>query len=181
MWTCALSLRGSANDCLTADFCLKVLEEANRVTHARKPRILIFTSYYLPALQSGGPLSSLLHMQESLEDEYEFRIITRDRDLGSSKAYPDTATGTWCSVDRAQVCYLSPPHWLPGRIRRAVQSARPDLVYLQSAVDPAMSIMPLLLRRLGLIPKHIPVLVAPRGEFSVGALSIKPVKKTIYL
>jgi glycosyltransferase involved in cell wall biosynthesis len=59
--------------------------------------------------------------------------------------------------------------------------AQPDLLYFHSSLDPFFTIMPLVLRRLGLIPKKIPVLVAPRGELSAGARSIKQLKKTTFL
>ena len=57
----------------------------------------------------------------------------------------------------------------------------PDLLYFHSSLDPALTIVPLVLRRLGLFPSSIPVLVAPRGEFSPGALSLKRIKKLAFI
>lgn len=186
MQTCVLLSRESAGDgygCqfLSQIFCVPVPNGESLVTGARKTRILILTSYYLPGLNSGGPLRSLLHIQEALKATHEFVVVTRNRDLGSTIPYSDTTPGSWSTVAGVEVWYLVPPHWLPGSIHRAIRSARPDLIYIQSVLDLALSFMPLLLRRLGLISKHIPVLLAPRGELSAGALSIKPMRKRIYL
>lgn len=120
-------------------------------------------------------------MQEWLQDEYEFLIVTRDRDLGDAVAYPNQATGKWCRVGGARVWYQSKPYWSPRGIRNALNGIGPDLLYFQSAFDPALSIVPLILRRLKLISTTLPVLVAPRGEFSEGALSLKRTKKLMYV
>jgi glycosyltransferase involved in cell wall biosynthesis len=61
-----------------------------------------------------------------------------------------------------------------------VREARPDVLYLNSCFSPAFTILPLVLRRLGRIPR-VPVVVAPRGELSEGALSLKRGKKVAFL
>lgn len=147
----------------------------------RKRRILCFTSYFLPGFKSGGPLRSLLHLQEWLRDEYEFWLVTRNRDLGDEVPYAAVATRQWLPVGNARVWYLSAPHWLPGPIRRALREAQPDLLYFHSSFDFCLTIVPLLMRRFGLLPRRIPVLIAPRGEFSEGARSIKQLKKNVFL
>jgi glycosyltransferase involved in cell wall biosynthesis len=54
------------------------------------------------------------------------------------------------------------------------------VLYFNSFFDPLFTIRPLLLRALHLIPKR-PVILAPRGEFSPGALAIKAWKKRAFL
>jgi glycosyltransferase involved in cell wall biosynthesis len=148
--------------------------------HRRKKRILCFTSYYLPGFKSGGPLRSLLHLQEWFGDNYEFAVITRNRDLGESSCYEGLGDGVWQTVGGIQVCYLSPPYWQPTPILAAVREFQPDALYFHSSVDFSLTIVPLVLRRLGQLPRQLPVVVAPRGEYSPGALSIKPIRKKIY-
>jgi glycosyltransferase involved in cell wall biosynthesis len=53
------------------------------------------------------------------------------------------------------------------------------VLYLNSFFDPVFTQRPLLARQLGLLPNK-PVVIAPRGEFSPGALSIKHWKKAPY-
>ncbi len=146
----------------------------------RRKKILCFTSYYLPGFKSGGPLRSLLHMQEWLGDEFEFGIVTRNRDLGERAPYPDVETRTWRAVGGASVWYLPAPQWLPGPILKAVREYQPDALYFHSSVDFSLTVVPLMLRRLGFIPRRLPVLVAPRGEFSPGARSIKQGRKRAF-
>ena len=150
----------------------------------RKGRILCFTSYYLPGFKSGGPLRSLLHLQEWLGGEYEFAVLTRNRDLGDAETYAGLSAGTWYPVGGVRVCYLSAPQWRPDPIRTAVREFDPDLLYFNSSVDFSLTAVPLLLRHFGWLPgrilARIPVLVAPRGEFSPGARSIKPLRKKAY-
>lgn len=147
----------------------------------RKGRVLCFTSYYLPGFKSGGPLRSLIHIQQWLRDEYEFMVVTRDRDFGDAGPYEGMRPSEWHAVEGSQVLYLAAPHWSPKGLRRAVQESRPGLLYFQGCFDPALTIVPLMLRRLGWLPRSIPVLLAPRGQFSRGARSIKRIKKNVFL
>lgn len=144
-------------------------------------RILCFTSYYLPGFKNGGPVRSLMNMCQWLGKEYAFHVVTRDRDRGDTQPYEDRAAATWHAVGEARVWYLSPPYWSPTMIRHIVTKTMPDLLYFHSFLDPALTIMPLILRRLGVIPRTIPVLLAPRGEFSPGALALKRHRKLAYL
>jgi len=153
--------------------------DATRASGPRK-RILCFTSYYLPGFKSGGPLRSLLHMQEWLGDEYEFGIVSRNRDLGEDLPYKDVETRAWRSVRGVSVWYLPAPQWRPGPILEAVREYEPDVLYFHSSVDFSLTVVPLMLRRLGFIPRRIPVLVAPRGEYSPGARAIKEGRKKLF-
>lgn len=143
-------------------------------------KILCFTSWYLPGFKSGGPLRSLLHMQEWLGHEFEFGIVSRNRDAGDDRPYEGLVSCTWHVQRGVKVWYLGKPYWRPGPIRSAIQGFQPDALYFHSSVDLALTIVPLALRRLGMISSAIPVLVAPRGEFSPGARSIKAMKKKTY-
>ena len=67
----------------------------------------------------------------------------------------------------------------PAFLRSAIAESRADLIYLNSFFDP-ISTMVLLWRRLRLIPS-VPVLLAPRGEFSPGALGIRAPKKQWFI
>jgi len=55
-----------------------------------KPRILVVTGHYLPGFKAGGPLRSVANLVNCLRDEFEFLILTSDRDLGDTEAYPGT-------------------------------------------------------------------------------------------
>jgi glycosyltransferase involved in cell wall biosynthesis len=56
----------------------------------------------------------------------------------------------------------------------------PNAIYLNSYFDPIFTQKVLLLKRAGLIDR-IPIVIAPRGEFSPGALSVRRLKKKAYI
>ena len=145
-----------------------------------KLKIIIFLDYYFPSYNTGGPIRSSSSIVEQLGDEFHFKIITRDRDLGDCTPHSGIVANTWHSVGKAQVFYLSPKNLSLKTFRHLIRSINHDVIYLNSFFSPVFTIKPLFLRRLGLIP-NIPVIVAPRGEFSPGALAIKSFKKYIYL
>lgn len=143
----------------------------------KKPAILISTDYYLPGYQAGGSLRSLSNMVNALGKEFDFWIVTRDRDLGSSTKYAGVENDIWINLNGARVMYTNsilPLTWL--RICRSISY---DLLYLNSYFSTRFTIQPLLLMRLGLISSK-PVILAPRGEFSEGALSQKAIKKRLF-
>jgi len=145
-----------------------------------KLKILTFLDYYLPSYKAGGPIRTLSNMVNQLGDEFHFKIITRDRDFGDCTSHSEIMINTWHSVGKARVFYLSPKNLYMKVLRHLIYSIDFDIIYLNSFFSPIFTIKPLVLRRLGLIP-NVPVIIAPRGEFSSGALAMKSFKKYIYL
>lgn len=145
-----------------------------------KPIILIFTAFYLPGYRGGGPIQTIANMVDCLSDDFDFRIVTSDRDLGDSNSYPDVVVNDWNSVGKAMVFYLRPNHFSFLNIFRITRETSHDLIYLNSFFAFSYTLLPILWRRLGLVPKR-PIIIAPRGEFSNGALSIKAWKKRLFI
>ena len=143
-------------------------------------KILTFIDYYTPGYRAGGPLRTIVNMVENLGDEFEFLIITRDRDLGLSEPYDGININQWNNVGKAKVFYASPKDFTWWGFKKTLNKTNYDALYLNSFFSPRATIVPLLLRRLGLIPNK-PLIIAPRGEFSSGALKIKPIKKKLYI
>ncbi|WP_018387852.1 glycosyltransferase [Ancylobacter sp. FA202] len=125
-------------------------------------------------------MRSIANLVEHLADEFHFHILTSDRDLGDVAAYADMETDRWVPVGRAQVYYASPARQGPLALARLIRQTPHDLLYINSFFSPRFSIAPLVARRLGLVPSR-PTVLAPRGEFSVGALALKTAKKRAYL
>lgn len=147
-----------------------------------KPRILVFVSHYLPGFKSGGPVRTISNLVAHLSEEFHFLIVTSDRDLGDNESYEGVSIGHWASVGGASVLYLQPSMLNYRTIRRIIKQTDHDLIYLNSFFNPVFTLLPLLVRRLAL-PRTAkkPLIVAPRGEFSQGALQIKALKKRIYI
>jgi len=144
-----------------------------------KPKILTFVSYYLPGYKAGGPLRTISNMVSDLGD-FEFWIVTRDRDLGDDAPYANVPVNKWLPVGKARVFYASPDRLTLCGMIEIINDLPHDVVYLNSFFDPVFTIMPLLARRLGRLVEA-PVLLAPRGEFSAGALCLKCLKKKVYI
>lgn len=146
----------------------------------RKPTILTFVHHYLPGYKFGGPIRTIAHMVEQLSDELDFWIVTSDRDALDADSYPDVAVDTWCVVGKARVLYLSPRKQSLKNFARLIRETPHDILYLNSFFDPTFTLLPLLARALRLIPRR-PIVIAPRGELSEGALALKAWKKRPYI
>lgn len=144
------------------------------------PTVLTFVSWYLPGFKAGGALQSIANLVEHLGNDFNFRIITDDRDMGDSGPYPGIIPGQWQTVGKARVCYLSPAMQRLRPIARLMRETPHDVVYLNSFLHPRFSTLPLLAQRLHLAPRS-PTVIAPRGEFSVGALALKAGKKRAFM
>lgn len=144
-----------------------------------RPVILALCDYYLPGFRAGGPMRALSGLVEHLGDDFDFRIVTRDNDLGGDP-YTNVEADVWQPVGKSQVLYLSSQRRSFDAIRRAFDDTSPDVVYLNSFMSPLMTIRPLVLRRRGRVA-DIPFIVAPRGELARAALQIKRLKKSLWL
>jgi glycosyltransferase involved in cell wall biosynthesis len=155
---------------------MKVLQQETKV----KPRILVLIDHYIPAYKSGGPLRTVYNMTCQLSDEFEFWIITRDRDSGDSTAFSSVTLGDWTQQGNAWVFYVPQCDWNIRTLRKLLCDQSYDILYLNSFFSFWVTALPLLLRRLGQLP-NVPVVLAPRGEFSPAALKIKKKKKWLYM
>lgn len=142
----------------------------------RRPRILVCVPRYLPGFKSGGPIRSISNMVANLSPHYDFRVVTRDRDATDTVSFPGVSPGKWHQVAGARVLYCSSIR--QEMLLDAYREVRPDLILLNSFHDTFTRAM-LLLRRRGRL-NQTPIILAPRGEFSTGALQIKHWKKLLY-
>lgn len=133
--------------------------------------------YYLPGYKSGGPVRTITNMVDHLGDDFNFYIITSDRDVLDDAPYPDVAIDAWNQVGKAQVYYASQANCL--RCARLIIGMPHDALYFNSFFDPVFTLQPLLARWLKWLPKR-PIVIAPRGEFSPGALALKCRRKRLY-
>ena len=158
-----------------------VSERGLRILDASAKRtILAFTACYLPGYKGGGPIRSVANIADRLGDEFSFRVFTSDRDYGDGDPYPGIALDCWVSVGNAQVRYATRRGQAVGNLVRLLRNTRHDVLYFNSLFNPRFTLLPLVLRRLGLIDSK-PVVLAPRGELDAGALALKPVKKRTFL
>jgi glycosyltransferase involved in cell wall biosynthesis len=149
----------------------------------RKPRPVVFvlTAHYLPGYKAGGPIRTIRNLVGGLGDEFDFRVFTSDHDFSEPKPYSGVRINDWNQVDGAQVFYANAAAQRPLRLAATLRDVNPDIVYVNSFFSPRFSIVPLALRWLGSGFGSSPLILAPRGEFSRGAIAIKSFKKRAYM
>ena len=143
------------------------------------PRILVLIDHYLPGNKAGGPVRSVANLVESLSDCFSFWIVTKDRDWLDSSPYCGVSVNSWTQVGRAMVHYTAPGSFSLGMVKQISADVNPDVIYLNSLFS-TDSIRYLGWRRLGLLP-DTPVVLAPRGQLSPGALRLKWLKKRVFI
>lgn len=145
-----------------------------------KPKILILSDYYLPGYKSGGGMRTIVNMVERLHHKFDFYIITRDHDGPLDKETYDTVKiDEWNNLKNAQVFYLPKDKIKLSKIHELISQVDPGAIYTNSYFA-TLAIYMLILRKLGRI-KKCNVIVAPCGELSEGALSLKSSKKKVFM
>lgn len=143
-------------------------------------RVLTLAGCYPPGFRGGGPARSLANLVQVLCDEIAFSIVTLDRDSEADGPYPGIVPGQWQQREGAEVLYLPRRAVSTQLLRDAVQTARPDVIYLNGFLDPLFSLRILQARRRRRLAA-VPILLAPRGDCSAGALAVKAAKKRLFI
>jgi glycosyltransferase involved in cell wall biosynthesis len=145
----------------------------------KKPKILIIISHYLPGFKSGGPVRSINNMVDQLKDEFEFLIITLDRDLNDIIPYSGIIPNQWQPMGNAEVFYITPSNLNFRYIVKILTKTTYDILYLNSFFD-FNSVRVLIAHKFWFIPKK-PIILAPRGELVEGCLRLKYIKKKVFI
>ncbi len=144
------------------------------------PRVLILLKHYEPGFRFGGPITSVANLVAVLRDEFAFRIVCLNRDFLQKAPLKGIQEGVWLERNGAQVCYVDATLSRPFSLIRAIRSVEYDILYLNSFFDPLFSALPAVLMKLHALRRR-PMIVAPRGELSPGALSLKSLKKSLFI
>ena len=142
-------------------------------------KLLILTDWYLPGFKAGGPIQSCRNLVEALDKDYSIYVLTSDRDLGDSTAYPGIEVDNWTRLGNIWIFYASPKAWSMKEIKRQISFVQPDIIHLNSAFSFRFTIQPLVLYWLKKIQGK--VILSPRGMLQAGALKYKPLKKRLFL
>ena len=141
-----------------------------------RPRILVALDWYLPAYRAGGPIRSISNLIATLGDEFDFRVICGNQDLGQKEPLP-VETSIWHTVGKAQVMYWPQSHWTATHWQTLLLDLQPDMLYINSLYSGPFGRLPLKVAK----TLAIPTTLAPRGMLGAGALSIKPLRKKAWL
>lgn len=138
-------------------------------------KVLIITGRYLPGYKDGGPVRTLKNLIDSIGDRYNFTIMCCDRDHGDKKPYDNISVNSVNRVGNANVYYVKDCKYTFSDIKKLANDN--DIVYVCGPYN-GYAIKTLILKRFSIIKK--PVVLAPMGSFSKGALALKSTKKKIF-
>jgi glycosyltransferase involved in cell wall biosynthesis len=139
-------------------------------------KILIINRYFYPGYKAGGPIQSLKNICDALQNNFDISVLTFDRDYLDKNSYKGINLGRWNKFQNYKIFYAKDKLINKPIIEKAIKEINPDLIYLNSFFD-KISINSIKVAR----KKSIPIVLAPRGEFSTGALKLKKIKKNIFL
>lgn len=155
----------------------------SKIETQQRNKILILSYFYAPGFRGGGPIQSVSNIVRYLGEEYDYYVVTMDRDLGSSQPYEGIQVNKWQRQGNASVFYVRKSSLSWWTVARIVMTRDFDLIYFNSFFDPRFTTIPLLVLLFGkyLRGKRTPCLLAPRGQFSHGALALHPIRKKCFL
>jgi hypothetical protein len=143
-----------------------------------KPSILIFIDWFTPGFKAGGPIKSVTNIVQSLANDFNIFIITSDRDIEEQTPYSNITFNTWIKQDHYSIAYLSPDKRTKFITNELISNSY-DNIYFNSFFSKNYTLEPLrIIRKLKINSK---IIIAPRGMLGKGALSIKPLKKQLFI
>ena len=98
----------------------------------KRLRVILFVKNYLPGYKSGGPLRTIANMIESMSNEIDFLVVTRDRDVGDREPYSNIRVDQWNTVGKAQVFYASRANQSRTGLAKIVNETPHHLLYFLS-------------------------------------------------
>ena len=154
------------------------MDQISNLTIAQK-EILVSAHYFLPAKNAGGPTKSLANLIDAMKEQLKFKVMSCDHHFRSpAEKFKSVRLGEWTEFDGRKVIYLA-HGW--GSVIKLICEAfdtSTEVIYFNSFFDLRYTIFPIF--SVGLFSTKR-IILAPRGEFSLGALKIKPRKKNFYL
>ena len=144
-----------------------------------KPKILLFIDWYRPGYRAGGPIQSCANLVDSLSDQFDFNIVTRNTDYCSIEPYLGIVPDTWIQQNNgSRIFYFSDKNLALSSIKEICRDPSYDLVYVNGIYSLYFSIAPLFFLRKD---KKKKVIVAVRGMLASSAIQVKKHKKSVFI
>ena len=140
-------------------------------------RILILIPYFLPGSKYGGPVKSIKNFIKHFR-QLNIRIMTSASDFGETEVYDEVTIGKWQQEQQYEVFYS---RILFFDILKNVFQQQNDVIYINSFFFWRQVLPILLANYLAVTKSNFTILIAPRGELSEAALSMKCIRKKVYI
>jgi len=144
-----------------------------------RPVVLVLLGCFWPGNDSSGPNQSFRALATALSNQFEFRLVARDRPTGPDAPSP-APRARWVDLGFARAHYCPIGALGAQGLRQLIRETPHDALWLNSVFDREFSLPALAMRHLGLIGDK-PALLSPRGEFGSGALGLKSTRKRAFL
>jgi len=145
---------------------------------AESQPVTVLAAIGWPGDEATGPVQSLLGLAGALAGEFRFKVLARERSFGQQG--DSVKPESWVRHGPLDILWCRMTTFGPSGFSSIMRSNPHDILMLNGFFDPEFTIPALILRRLGLVPRR-PTILAPRGEFSAGALDLKRARKQAYL
>jgi len=136
-----------------------------------RPTILVELGHFRRSFRANGPNRSFVRAAAALSDRFRFRVI--------SLAEAGDTIGKWDELDGMERIAVAQGRLFATGLGNLIRDTPHALVVCNGLFNRPLTLATLLMKRTGRIPG--PVLLAPRGEFSPGALDLKSLRKAAYL
>ncbi len=140
-------------------------------------KILIFTDYFFPGENGGGPVTSISNLSYLLSSEHEVIVVTRRKDIGSDLIYSDECISQFEKTIPYKVCYLKNVNLTS--IFQLIKNENPQIIYANSFFSKFTVFINLILSFS--VVNSARFILSPRGELLNEALKIKFYKKKFYI
>ncbi len=142
-----------------------------------KPVVLVALGCFWPGNDASGPNQSFIALATALHNEFEFRVVARDREPGAALS---SAPADWIDFGFAKARYLDIGRFGARGLAALLKQTPHEVLWLNSVYDREFTLPALMAARLAGASKA-PIVLSPRGEFGSGALEVKAAKKQIFL
>lgn len=143
--------------------------------------ILIFIDFYLPGNRSGGSMRTIYNQTLHLDGIFDYRIVTRNYDVGEKRRYKKVPSNKWTKVFNAEILYSSLDLNYFLFLLNLFKKNKFKTIYLNSFFSFYFTFLPLLFIKIFNIGDKLNIVLAPRGEFGPPALRYKKIQKVVYL
>ena len=151
------------------------------LSEANRQRIVVSVDWFPPAFRAGGPIRSTFNLVSLLASTYDVWVISGAYDLGQDRPL-DVLLDTWQTVEYGggsiQVMHWTRSNWNSKAWTQILGELNPDWLHLNSVFSKHFTLIPL---RAARKRDNLRIVLAPRGMLGSAALSLKPLKKRVFL
>ena len=108
----------------------------------KKTKILVFIDWFSPAYKAGGPIRSIVNLIDHCQNDFDFHVITGDRDLGDEYPFKEIVLNSWIESMNYKIIYLSRKKQNFNEFKKLFDEVRPDVVYFNSLFSYKFTLKP---------------------------------------